>query len=96
MLAVIRAPLRAGASTMSVAERHSGDDPVPGRKILSVWFCARWELRQDGPGLQNLFRKPPVLGWIDHIRSGAEDGDRTATRFERGAMRGGIHSARQP
>ena len=94
-VAVISAPLRAGASMISVPSVMPGDDPVPGRKILGVRFCAWRELGEDGSGLQDLFGKPPVLGWIDHVWSGAEHRDRSAARFERGAMGGRIHPARQ-
>src|SRR5215207_9776333 len=59
--------------------------------MLSIRFRAWWELRQDGSGRKNLFGKPLVLGWIDHIWSGAEHRNRSAARFERGAMGYRIH-----
>ena len=66
------------------------------RKILGVWFCARRKLRENGAGFEDLFRKPAVLGRIDDVWSGAEDGDRAAARFKRGAVGRGVHAASQP
>ena len=86
--AVISAPLRSPASTMTVRVRQARNDAVAPRKVDRVGRHAGRELGDHGAGIgvDDLARQASVLGRVDLVQPVAQDGDGPTAGLERRPM----------
>ena len=92
-LAVIRAPLRAGASTTRMRPAHADDNTVAQRERLPIRDVENGKLGDDGSIFRDLIRQSLILGWVHIANAGSQDGKGPSFRGDGGFVSGCIDTA---
>jgi len=74
---------------------QAADNPIARHQVLSTWWCAGVQFRQQRAAIDDLLGQFGVLSRMDEANSGAKNGQRPP-RFERAAMSGRVDAERQP